>query len=543
MMVAMGSERRWNGWGASDVQTTLPASAVSMLEQVLGAADPPRDASMDETLARVPPSRIRASDADALDLSLDPLDRLRHARGQSLPDWIALRSGRLPAVPDAVARPPDASGVRAIFDTARAIGWQCIPVGGATSVVGGMSTRPGDRSVVAIDLGRMSGLRALDEPSRLATFGAGTLGPDLEAALAPHGLELGHAPQSFEWSTVGGWVATRSSGAASMGVGRIEALFAGGHLEAPAGTLDIAPVPASAAGPDLRELVLGSEGRLGVLTDVTVRARPVPERDIVRAYRLSDWDAALDVGRTLAQAGLPLRFVRVSTPLETRSMLTMARDATRVRWMQRYVRWRGHGPDSCLVLVGMAGPGSVVRAVEGEVVGVVRRARGIGIPGFGTAWRRERYQGAYARNALWDAGYAADTLETAAPWSTIPALAAALGPALRHGLDGDDERVHAFSHLSHLYPSGSSLYVTYLYRIAADPDVTLDRWRRLKTLASETIVAHGGTISHQHGVGVDHAPYLAAEKGSLGMATLADAVARFDPDGILHRGVLLDDGQ
>jgi alkyldihydroxyacetonephosphate synthase len=538
----MTSERRWNGWGTVDVEASLPAAARSMLVHVMGPARAPRDATLADVAGALPASRISASDVGALDLSVDPVDRVRHAAGQSLPDWIALRSGRSLVAPDAVARPADAAAVRAIFQRARASGWRCVPIGGASSVVGGVTSGPGDRPVVAMDLTAMAGLRALDERSSLATFGAGTFGPEVEAALGAHGLELGHVPQSFEWSTVGGWVATRSSGTASMGVGRIEALFAGGHLEAPAGALDLPPFPASAAGPDLRELVLGSEGRLGVLTDVTVRARPRPERDTVRAYRLPDWDSALEAGRALARAGLPLRFVRVSTPLETQSMLSMASDARAVRWLQRYVRWRGHGPESCLVLVGLAGSAALVRATEGEVATTIKRARGIGVPGLGPTWQRERLRSPYVRNALWDAGYATDTMETAAPWSAIPAMAAALGPALRHGLDGDDERVHAFSHLSHLYRSGSSLYVTYLYRLAPDPDESLDRWRRLKRIASETVVAHGGTISHQHGVGRDHAPYLAAEKGPLGMAALADAVARFDPDGILHRGVLLDDG-
>ncbi len=539
----MTSARRWNGWGAIDVATTIPDASLAMLAEAVGPASPRADAPLADVVAGVPPSRVGASDADRIGLSLDPEDRIRHARGQSLPDWIALRSGRLPAVPDAVARPVDAAAVRQLFRRATAAGWRCIPFGGGTSVVGGVTVRPSDRPVVAIDLGAMTGLRDLEERSGLATFGAGTLGPDLEAALVPHGLVLGHAPQSFEWSTVGGWVATRSSGTASMGVGSIEDLFIGGHLEAPAGPLDLPVVPRSAAGPELRELVLGSEGRLGVLTDVTVRATPPPDRDIVRAYRVPDWEGALELGRMLARAGLPLRFVRVSTPLETRSMMAMAGDSAKVRWLRRYVQMRGHGTGSCLVLVGIAGSASVIRAVEGEVATIVRRAHGIGLPGVGAAWRRERFRGAYARNALWDVGYAVDTLETAVPWSTLPALAGIIGPALRHGLEHEGERVHAFSHLSHLYPSGSSLYVTYLFRVDADPDRTLERWRRLKGIASEAIVAAGGTISHQHGVGSDHAPYLAAEKGPLGMAMLADAVTRFDPEGILDRGVLLEDGQ
>jgi alkyldihydroxyacetonephosphate synthase len=418
-----------------------------------------------------------------------------------------------------------------------------LPRGGGTSVVGGVTVVPSDRPVVVVDLEALSGVRAVDPLSGLATVGAGTLGPALEAGLAASGRKLGHVPQSWEGSSVGGWVVTRSSGAWSMGYGRIEDLFAGGHLEAPAGTLDLPPFPASAAGPDLRAVVLGSEGRLGVLTDVIVRTVPQPQRDVVRAYALPDWGRALDLGRTLANAGLRLTMVRVATPIETATTITLIPSDRSRRLLRRYLGWRGAGgAETCLVLVGMAGPDKLVRAVEGEVGRLVRARRGIGVPTLGPAWDRQRLRAPYLRDALWTAGYAVDTLETAIDWARLPALAAALGPALRHGLEAEGERVHAYSHLSHLYPSGSSLYVTYAFRLAADPDETLDRWARLKRLGSQTIVEHGGTISHQHGVGRVHAPYLAAEKGDLGMATLAGLVERFDPRGVLARGVLLEDG-
>jgi alkyldihydroxyacetonephosphate synthase len=258
---------------------------------------------------------------------------------------------------------------------------------------------------------------------------------------------------------------------------------------------------------------------------------------VTRAYSVPDWDRALALARRLATAGLPLTMVRVSTPVETATTIALIPSDRSRRMLRRYLGWRGQGGEACLVLVGMAGPDKLVRAVEGEVGRLVREARGVGVPRLGPAWDRERLRAPYLRNVLWEAGYAVDTLETAIDWARLPALAEALGPALRHGLEDAGERVHAYSHLSHLYPTGSSLYVTYAFRIAPDPDETLDRWRRLKTLGSETIVAHGGTISHQHGVGRVHAPYLAAE-----MATIADLVERFDPHGVLARGVLLEDG-
>ena len=528
---------RWNGWGDLGVSATLSPHARRVLDELVGPSTPPVDAGLEDVVAAVPPARL----VDEAGLTTDPVARVLRARGQSLPDWIALRSGRLGAVPDAVAMPADATDVRSLLDRARDRGWELVPRGGGTSVVGGVTIAEGERPVVVVDLAGLTGLRTLDAASGLATVGAGTTGLALEAALAEHGLTLGHYPQSFEFSTVGGWVATRSAGQESRGYGRIEALYAGGHLETPAGPLDLPPYPASAAGPDLRELVLGSEGRAGILTDVIVRAVRRPQRDQVRAYAVPSWDRALELARALGASGLPLGMVRVSTPIESATTLALGADDRSRRWLRRYLGWRRQGPEPCLVIVGIHGEDAVVTTVEGQVVRLVRAVRGVGVPGVANAWRRERFATPYLRNALWDAGYAVDTLETAADWTTIPALAAALGPTLRRGLEADGERVHAFSHLSHVYPSGSSLYSTYVFRLAADPDETLDRWRRLKAAASATIVAHGGTISHQHGVGRDHRPYLAAEKGDLGMAVIRAALARLDPAGVMHRGVLIDD--
>jgi alkyldihydroxyacetonephosphate synthase len=533
--------RRWNGWGDPAVETVLPQTAITALLEAVGPATPPPDAALPDILAAIPGSRF-AGDAPA-GLDTDPEDRLRHARGQSLPDWIALRSGRVPAVPDAVARPATAADVRALLERARRDGWTVIPYGGGTSVVGGVTVEPCDRPVVSLDLSRLAGLRAdPDASSGLATFGAGTTGPALETALSALGLTLGHYPQSFEFSTVGGWVAARSAGQESLGAGRIESLFAGGHVETPEGPLDLPPIPASAAGPDIRQLVLGSEGRLGVITDVTVRTAPRPERAIARAYSVPDEGRAFELGRRLSRAGLPLRFIRVSTAAETRATVAQIADDRRRALLGRYMRWRRQGDRAAFVLVGMSGSDKVVRATEGEVARLVRASRGIGLPGVGAAWRRQRFASAYLRNALWDAGYATDTLETAVPWPAVSDLTHTLEATLRDGLSSVEERALAFCHLSHLYPSGSSIYATYVFRLADDPEVTLERWRRLKTAASEAIIGLGGTISHQHGVGRDHASYLEAEKGALGMGMLEAVVRRVDPGGIMHRGVLLEDG-
>jgi len=528
--------RRWNGWGDETVAPALPEAAGRFLAAELGEPSPPRDATLAEALGSVARSRL-PEDAS---YTTDAEARLRHARGQSLPDWVALRSGRLERFPDAVAFPESAADVRDLLRLSRRRGVRLVPYGGGTSVVGHLTPPKGDAPVLTVSLARLSRLTALDRESRLATFGAGVLGPELEAQLRPHGLTLGHFPQSFEHSTLGGWVVTRSSGQQSMAYGRIERLFAGGRLESPEGTLVLPAFPASAAGPDLRELVLGSEGRLGILTEAVVRASALPEEDRVLAFFFPDWERGRAATREMAQEGLPLSMLRLSNVVETRTTLLLAGGERLIRLLTRWLSLRGAGDERCLLLAGVTGSASLARFGARAATAVARRHRGVGGPrAIGEAWSKNRFRAPYLRNALWERGWAVDTLETAATWDRIPALVEAVEGALRGALGAAGERVHAYTHLSHCYPSGSSAYTTYLFRAATSPEETLERWRLLKGAASEAIVRGGGTISHQHGVGVDHAPYLPREKGELGMKALGSVAAAFDPDGLMNPGKLL----
>ena len=436
--------RRWNGWGDEAVATQIPRAALSQLETVIGAGRPTPDALLADVVEQIPAGRLPAH---AL-VSGDAEDRLRHARGQSLGDWIALRSGRIGRVPDGVGRPTSVDQVRALLDYARAAGARVVPYGGGTTVVGGLGPSDldpphGDKPpVLAVSLERLTELSAFDETSGLATFGAGVTGPALEAALRARGRMLGHEPQSWEYSTLGGWVATRSSGQRSLGFGRIEALFAGGRLEAPAGRLDLLTHPASAAGPDLRQVVLGSEGRLGILAEATVRTVPIPEYQKTVALLIPDWEHGIAAVRELAGARLPLAMIRLSTPAETQTTLTMAGRRRRVGLAMRWARQRGSGDDPCLLLLGLAGRTRLAEATSGEALRIVRRQGGVAAPGaFGRGWDANRFHGPYLRNAMWAAGYAVDTLETAVDWTRAPELAAALVQVLNAGLDGENEKV------------------------------------------------------------------------------------------------------
>ncbi|HEY3336417.1 MAG TPA: FAD-binding oxidoreductase [Candidatus Limnocylindrales bacterium] len=529
--------RRWNGWGFEGVDAHLGAGGRSFLETVVGKAVPTPAATLAGVIGSVPPSRLEPSPH----LDLDPEARVRHARGQSLPDLLDLRFGRLATVPDAVATPTDRAAVRALLDHARDVDARLIPYGGGTSVVGGVTARPSPDPLVTVDCARLAGVSALDERSGLVTAGAGTTGPALASALATRHLTVGHEPQSWELATVGGWVAARGSGLRSLGLGRIEHVFAGGVLEAPAGTLEMPPYPASAAGPDLRQLVLGSEGRLGFLTDVVLRAVPIPAEDRFDAWAMPDWDAALEATRELARARPGLTSLRLSTPGETRALLVFADRPSQVRALTTYLRARRRGGGWCLLLVGASGSKRVVKAARGETASVLGARAGVRLPVFADAWYRARFRSPYLRNALLAAGYGAETLETATDWAHVPGLLARVEAAISTALAPRGERVHVFTHLSHVYPSGSSLYLTYLFRLGADPDEAQDRAATIKRAASEMISGEGATISHHHGVGTDHAPYLAPEKGPLGMAALEAVVRTFDPDGRMNPGVLLAD--
>ncbi len=528
--------RRWNGWGDDTVTYPLPEGAAQYLEHLVGPGTPLQDATLEQVVAAVPASRLLAHPL----VSTDPLDRARHARGQSLPDWIALRCGRVDAFPDGVAFPTTGAEVRELLRYAREVGARVIPYGGGTSVVGHVNVLPGDSPVLTIGLGRLNRLSRLDQVGHLATFEAGVRGPDLEAQLRARGFTLGHFPQSFEYSTLGGWVATRSSGQQSLGYGRIEQLFAGGRLESPAGTLEMPPFPASAAGPDLREVVLGSEGRLGILTEATVRVRPLPQREEFPAVFFPDFERGRAAVRQVMQARLPLSMLRLSTAAETRTTLALAGHERLISALERLLSLRGVGPDKCMLIMGFSGERSIARASRKMVLEAAREHDGVLVGRtFGSQWHKNRFRTPYLRNTLWEMGYAVDTLETATDWANVPLLVSAIEAALQAALEEVGERVHVFTHLSHLYPYGSSIYTTHIFRITADPDETRRRWQVLKAAAGRAIVGRGGTISHQHGVGIDHMPYLRAEKGDLGVAAIADLCQRFDPQGMMNPGKLV----
>jgi alkyldihydroxyacetonephosphate synthase len=478
--------RRWNGWGDENITYPLPPSAKHYLESKLGEGLSLPDASLGEVISKIPDSRL----PDHPLISNLPTDRLLHARGQSLPDWIALRSGRIGAFPDGVAYPVSKDHVSALLDLARQTGTVLIPYGGGTSVVGHINPQPGAAPVLTVDMSRMNQLVNLDATSHLATFAAGISGPEIEKQLQKNGFTLGHYPQSFEFSTLGGWVATRSSGQQSYHYGRIENLFAGGQVATFLGEMDLPVHPASAAGPDLKQILLGSEGRFGILTHVTVRIQTMPETEKFRAAFFHDWETGSAAVRQIAQEGVPVSMLRFSNSLETDTTLALSGKAGLVDWLERALGWVKYDPQRCLLIYGLTGSRLCTRQANLQADRIIRQHAGLPTgTTIGKLWRRSRFLSPYLRNTLWEQGYALDTLETALPWSALPGYANEVLPLLREGLIGQGERVLAFAHLSHVYNDGASLYVTYLYRRATDPDETLRRWQSLKSARPSCIMA------------------------------------------------------
>jgi alkyldihydroxyacetonephosphate synthase len=528
--------RRWNGWGDDQNSKSLPDNARQYLQNVLGEGCALGEAGLKEVVATVPPSRLEGRLAS---LVTDAEVRVRHAAGQSFPDWLRMKSGRFGSFPDAVAFPETLEEVSSLIRWCTEEGVILIPYGGGTSVAGHINTPVSSRPVLVLSLAKMKQLEALDEDSQIATFGPGIPGPEVESLLNAKGYTLGHFPQSFELSTLGGWVATRSSGQQSMRYGRIEQMFAGGQLMTPVGPMDIPAVPASSAGPDLREMVLGSEGRMGVITRVKVRISRLPEEEKFVVAFFPDWRKAKSFTREIAQQKVNTSMVRVSNGLETTTQLALAGHPQLIGYLENYLSIRGARRDTkCMVTIGLTGTKEQVRSAEKSVKQLCQAQNGLMMgSGLGKRWAENRFKFPYLRDPLWSLGYAVDTLETAVNWSDIDEAMQSVEAALTRV----DWPVMAFTHMSHIYAQGASLYTTYLFPCADTFDRTLARWTTLKTAASNAVSEVGGTISHQHGVGVDHAPWLSREKGPLGMKALEALCRTFDEQGLMNPGKLLLD--
>jgi alkyldihydroxyacetonephosphate synthase len=541
------------GWGPvgpsttteqdGDLSSAVPKAARRYLAKELGWTPRPTPPVAVAEIALTPsrlPEEARARFVELLgeeNVRTDRESRLRRAGGKSYLDLLRRREGDASDAPDAVVLPGTTDETAALLTACSELGVVVVPFGGGTSVVGGLAgVDPDDRPSVALDLARMSSVQALDIPSSLVTVGPGMRGPALEEELARDGLTLGHLPQSWEFATLGGYAATRSAGQNSTGVGRFDDLVTGMTLATPSGVLELGHPPASAAGPDLLGLALGSEGTLGVITELTLRVRPRPTSCSYAGWSFRTWPAGLAALQQLARHGLLPDIVRLSDADESKANLLMASGAG-AKALRGSLRTRGHG-DGCLLVLGWEGVPALVRARMKAAASVLRDGGAIRLGRrVGESWKSHRFAGPYLRDKLMDAGLLVETLETAATWTALPTVYDAVRRALRESLTRNGRRPLIMSHVSHGYATGASLYVTVL--ADRDDDLPIQQWLSAKRAATDALLGAGGTLTHHHAVGADHRPWMEREVGPLGVEVLRAVKERLDPKGICNPGVLL----
>jgi alkyldihydroxyacetonephosphate synthase len=536
-------EMRWWGWGSPDHPPALPEHALPFLREEVGLADSPRP-PVELDAVRLPDSVLSDAAREALTAAAgnvreDRAARVLHAAGKGYPDLVRQRAGDCAPAPDAVVAPGSHEEVRAVLDACAAHGVAVVPFGGGTSVVGGVEPLRGQfEAVVSLDLARLDRLVSVDPVSLTVVLEAGVRGPEAEAMLHAHGLTLGHFPQSYEYATIGGYVATRSAGQASTGYGRIDELVLGLRCASPAGDVDVRPLPASAAGPKLRELLVGSEGTLGVITQAAFRVRPAPAAKRHGGWFFRDFEEGAEALRALEQHEAAPDVARLSDEEETRLSLALAGgEGLKARAGGAYLRWRGY-EGGCLAIFGWEGDEDDVARRAARTTALARRGGGLPLGRSpGEAWARGRFAGPYLRDDLLGRGVMVETLETATQWSGVMALHGAVRDALREALGARGTPPLVMCHISHLYPTGASLYFTFLARQQEGAEI--EQWDAAKRAACDAIVGQGATITHHHAIGRDHVPWMRAEVGDTGLQALRAVKERLDPAGIMNPGKLL----
>ncbi|GAB5900140.1 FAD-binding oxidoreductase [Mycolicibacterium mageritense] len=520
---------KWNAWGDPQAAKPLSDGIRALLQQALGV-DAESVAELTAEQVRLRPSALSDQDRDALTAivgarhcGVDHASRLLHAGGKSTLDLLRRKDSGPQDAPDAVLLPADEDEIAAILALCSERRIALIPFGGGTSVVGGLDPQRGEFSaVVSMDLRRLDGLHGIDEISGEAELGAGVTGPQAEELLGAHGFSLGHFPQSFQFATIGGFAATRSSGQDSAGYGRFDDMVRGLRVITPAGVLDLGRAPASAAGPDLRQLIVGSEGVFGVISRVRVRVHPVPETTRYEAWSFPDFATGAAALRAVTQTGAGPTVIRLSDEAETGVNL-----ATTESIGEQSIT------GGCLAITLFEGTPEHTASRHAETRALLERHGGSSLgEAPARAWEHGRFGAPYLRDSLLAAGALCETLETATTWSNLATLKAAVTEALLTALGP----ALVMCHISHVYPTGASLYFTV---VAAQRGNPIEQWRKAKAAASDAMVRTGGTITHHHAVGADHRPWMREEIGDLGVEVLRAVKATLDPAGILNPGKLI----
>ena len=549
---------KWWGWGEEDISfthedkpdlapfiqekldldMTRPGSAQATPFEKLDIAEPVLAGELRSALEEA---------VGAGQVSNDSLDRVVHARGKSLSDLVRQRRGHFPRLPDVVVRPGDEGEVAAVLAAALEADAVVICFGGGSSISGSIEPPAGERrTVISLDMGRLDRVLDVDATSRLARVQAGVFGPDLERQLNERGYTCGHFPDSFTHSTLGGWIATRSSGMQSDRYGDIAEMTRGLRVVTPSGVLEVRPVPSTSTGPSVREMVLGSEGRLGVITEATVQVRRLAAERKILGYLFPTWPEALAAMRDIAASEAAPSVTRVSDGPETQFSFATSKDPTvadklKSGALKQYLR-RRRGFDleeMCLSFIGYEGDAASVASRKKLVEQIVKSHGGVGIGASpGDLYDQKKFDTPYIRDFLLDRGALADVSETSAPWSELPTLYANVRRAAHGAFESAGVAGYLMCHLSHSYHAGACLYFTFAIVPTGQRD-ELEEYGMVKSAIQQAFVDSGGTLSHHHAVGTEHSQWLEEDISGPGVEMLKALFGGTDPGGNLNPGKIV----
>lgn len=554
-MATSEKSRRWWGWGSTDMETPPAAGFMYWLkEHVSPWPDQTLPVPHLESMVLRPsfmPVGLEAELADALGvdhLISDPRTRLLHGFGRSYKDLIRIRLGNVIAPPDVVVYPAGHDQVRAVIDIAGRYAAAVVPYGGGTSVVGGLEQEPDIHPLICVDLARMNRILELDKESLVVKAEAGILGPDMEEALNRQGLTLGHFPQSFEFSTLGGWIATRGAGHKSTRYGKIEDMVLALRMVSPAGDIQTPQAPHPAAGGDPASLLVGSEGAFGIITEADMKVRSLPDSSWFGAFLFPNFHSGMDAIREIMAKGLTPATIRLSDAVETSALMAEAASKKKGWFHQtllkqllpRYLHWKGIEMNRvCLLIIMGEGLPAEIKYEKKTVSRIIEAHGGVSAGASpARAWHETRYQTPYLRDELITAGLMTETLETSVTWNRLEKLQESVRTALEEALAWSGVRGVVMAHLSHAYPEGANIYFTFMASIIKDHEE--EQWHRAKVAATRAIIDGGGALSHHHGVGRDHKPWLEEFCGSNFYHLMKAAKSELDPLAILNPGVPFD---
>jgi alkyldihydroxyacetonephosphate synthase len=550
---------KWWGWGVEGVTFThenKPNFAPFVLDKVgldlwTEGTPPPDFAEISVPASRLPGVLATglASAVGEGNVVIDDHDRVVHTYGKGISDLVKVRAGDLPRVPDVVVYPADEDQVREVVDLAAAADAVIIPFGGGSNISGSL-TPPADeeRPIVSLDMGRMNKVLEIDEDSGLARVQAGVLGPDLEEQLGALGWTAGHQPDSFRHSTLGGWIATRSSGMQSDRYGDIADITRGLRSVLPGKVVTIRPLPSTSTGPSVREMIIGSEGRLGVVTEAWIHVHRVPEKRLVVAYLFQNWGSALEAMRAISTSDVHPSITRVSDPYETQFSLATQKAQTGIKGkistgIFDLLAKRGWDLNEvCLSYVGYVGSPRHVSYQRKAVGKIVSAHGGIGLgTGPGALYDQKKFDTPYIRDFLLDRGALADVSETAAPWSKLRGIYERVIAGAHRVYDEIGVKGYIMCHLSHSYHAGACLYFTFAFPPleGEGAEAPLDQYWRLKEVVQQSFIDGGGTLSHHHGVGTDHAPWMEQDISTAGLDLMVGLLSSADPGRNLNPGSLI----